>query len=47
MKITKIESIHAGQFLFVRIHTDAGIHGVGEGGVWAVSYTHLRAHETF
>jgi galactonate dehydratase len=34
MKITKIESIHAGQFLFVRIHTDAGIHGVGEGGVW-------------
>ncbi len=34
MKITKIDSIHAGQFLFVRIHTDAGIHGVGEGGVW-------------
>ena len=34
MKITSIESIHAGQFLFVRIHTDAGIHGVGEGGVW-------------
>lgn len=34
MKITRIESIHAGQFLFVRIHTDAGIHGVGEGGVW-------------
>jgi galactonate dehydratase len=34
MKITEIESIHAGQFLFVRIKTDAGIHGIGEGGVW-------------
>jgi len=34
MKITEIESIHAGQFLFVRIKTDTGLHGVGEGGVW-------------
>lgn len=34
MKITRVESIHAGQFLFVRIHTDAKIHGVGEGGAW-------------
>ncbi len=34
MKITKVTPIHAGQFLFVRIETDAGIHGVGEGGVW-------------
>ncbi len=34
MKITEIESIHAGQFLFVCIKTDAGIHGIGEGGVW-------------
>jgi galactonate dehydratase len=34
MKITKVVSIHAGQFLFVRIETDAGIHGVGEGGSW-------------
>lgn len=42
MKITKIESIHAGQFLFVRIHTDAGIHGVGEGGVWG----HIEAAKT-
>ena len=42
MKITRIESIHAGQFLFVRIHTDAGIHGVGEGGVWG----HIEAAKT-
>ena len=33
-KITEIEPIHAGQFLFVRIKTDAGLHGVGKGGVW-------------
>ena len=34
MRITKVTPIHAGQFLFVRIETDAGIHGVGEGGSW-------------
>src|SRR6056297_1928643 len=34
MKITEIESIHAGQFLFVRIKTDNGLHGIGQGGVW-------------
>ncbi|MFT6580294.1 MAG: galactonate dehydratase [Alphaproteobacteria bacterium] len=34
MKITKVTPIHAGQFMFVRIETDSGIHGVGEGGAW-------------
>lgn len=34
MKITKVKAIHAGQFLLVRIDTDAGIHGIGEGGAW-------------
>jgi len=34
MKITKVEAIHSGQFLLVRIATDAGVHGVGEGGAW-------------
>lgn len=34
MKITKVTPIHAGQFMFVRIETDAGLHGVGEGGAW-------------
>lgn len=42
MKITKVTPIHAGQFLFVRIETDAGIHGVGEGGVWG----HIEAAVT-
>lgn len=35
MKITRIETITCGagwkNFLFVRVHTDAGIHGIGEG----------------
>jgi galactonate dehydratase len=34
MKITKVKAIHAGQFLLVRIDTDAGIYGIGEGGAW-------------
>ena len=34
MNITEVRPIHAGQFLFVRIETDAGIHGVGEAGSW-------------
>lgn len=42
MKITKVEAIHAGQFLFVRIETDAGIHGVGEAGAWG----HIEASAT-
>lgn len=42
MKITKVTPIHAGQFLFVRIDTDAGIHGVGEGGAWG----HIEASGT-
>ena len=32
--ITTVESIHAGQFMFVRIETDAGIIGYGEAGIW-------------
>jgi galactonate dehydratase len=42
MKITKITPIHAGQFLLVKIETDVGIHGVGEGGVWG----HIEAAVT-
>lgn len=42
MKITNVTPIHAGQFLLVRIETDAGIHGVGEGGAWG----HIEASVT-
>ncbi|MRG73780.1 galactonate dehydratase [Alphaproteobacteria bacterium HT1-32] len=34
MKITSVKPLHIGQFMFVRIDTDAGIHGVGEAGAW-------------
>ncbi|MEY3671744.1 MAG: Galactonate dehydratase [Pseudomonadota bacterium] len=34
MKITKIEPLHIGQFMFARISTDAGITGFGEAGTW-------------
>ncbi|EJW13503.1 Gluconate dehydratase [Rhodovulum sp. PH10] len=34
MKITKVEPLHVGQFMFARVETDEGIVGVGEGGSW-------------
>jgi len=37
MKITKIEPILAGnRHLFVKVHTDEGIVGLGESGLWAM-----------
>lgn len=36
MKITSIEPILAGQrYLFLKLHTDAGLYGLGECGAWA------------
>lgn len=34
MKITQVQPLHVGQFMFVRIDTDEGITGWGEAGVW-------------
>jgi galactonate dehydratase len=34
MKITKVEPLHVGQFMYCRIETDEGIVGVGEAGAW-------------
>lgn len=34
MKITGMEIIPASKYLFVRIHTDSGISGIGEAGAW-------------
>ena len=42
MKITKVEPLHVGQFMFVRIDTDEGIHGIGEAGAWG----HIEASGT-
>ena len=37
MKITKIEPILSGnRHLFVKVHTDEGIVGLGESGLWAM-----------
>jgi len=42
MKITKVEPLHIGQFMFARIETDEGINGVGEAGAWG----HIAASGT-
>lgn len=34
MKITKIELLPASKYLFVKVHTDEGITGIGEAGAW-------------
>jgi galactonate dehydratase len=34
MKITNIETIFVDRYLFVQVHTDAGITGLGESGAW-------------
>lgn len=34
MKITKVEPLHVGQFMFVKVSTDEGIVGYGEAGAW-------------
>jgi galactonate dehydratase len=39
MKITRVTPILTDRYLFVRIETDAGIHGIGESGAWG----HLEA----
>lgn len=34
MKVTRLELVPAGKYLFVKLHTDAGIVGLGEAGAW-------------
>jgi galactonate dehydratase len=41
MKITSVEPLLIDRYLFVRIHTDAGIAGLGESGAWG----HLEASQ--
>ena len=47
MKITAVTPISIGQFLFVRIETDAGIAGLGESGVWGHLNASRAAIESF
>jgi galactonate dehydratase len=47
MTITAIEPIFVDRYLFVKVHTDAGITGVGESGAWGYLEASAQAMETF
>ena len=47
MKITDIETIHVDRYLYVKIHTDAGITGLGESGTWGFLEASEMAVNTF
>jgi galactonate dehydratase len=47
VKITAIETIAVDRYLFVQVHTDAGITGLGESGTWGFLEASAAAVETF
>ena len=47
MKITAIETIPVDRYLFVQVHTDAGIVGLGESGTWGFLEASAQVVETF
>ena len=47
MKITKVEALSVDRFLFVKVHTDAGITGIGESGSWGFLEASKAAIEKF
>jgi galactonate dehydratase len=47
MKITAIETIPVDRYLFVQVHTDAGITGLGESGAWGYLEASGKVVETF
>ena len=47
MKITAIETIPVDRYLFVQIHTDEGITGLGESGTWGFLEASAEVVETF
>jgi galactonate dehydratase len=47
MKITEIETLFIDQYLFVQVHTDAGLVGLGESGAWGFLEASAGAVETF
>ncbi|MEF8885174.1 MAG: galactonate dehydratase [Haloarculaceae archaeon] len=47
MEITEIEPIYADRYLFVRVHTDEGITGLGESGTWGFLEASEGALEAF
>jgi galactonate dehydratase len=47
MKITAIETIPVDRYLFVQVHTDEGIVGLGESGTWGFLEASAEVVETF
>ncbi len=47
MNITDIEILRLDRFLYVRVHTDEGISGLGESGAWGYQDAAAAAAETF
>jgi galactonate dehydratase len=47
MRITAIETIPVDRYLFVKVHTDAGLTGLGESGTWGFLEASEKAVETF
>ena len=47
MEITDVETVFADRYLFVRVHTDEGITGLGESGTWGFLEAAAGAVETF
>ena len=46
MKIVEIETILVDRYLFVKVHTDEGITGLGESGAWGYLEASGSAVET-
>lgn len=47
MKITRIETLPVDRYLFVQVHTDTGITGLGESGTWGYLEASAKVVETF
>ena len=47
MQITAVESLLVDRYLFVQVHTDAGITGLGESGAWGFLEASAAAVDTF
>ncbi len=47
MKITEVEPVRVDRFLFVKVHTDEGITGLGEAGAWGFQEASEQILHTF
>ncbi|HEX5501032.1 MAG TPA: mandelate racemase/muconate lactonizing enzyme family protein [Thermomicrobiales bacterium] len=47
MRITAVEPVFVDRYLFVRVHTDAGLVGLGESGAWGFLEASAQAVATF